>query len=168
MQSIAGHTQQVFHDLLLGLGWLTGPLLAVAAILLSLNAFVILTSMTLPTGSRRPYRRRARLHIGLLTSVSSLGAWATLALSGIATWELLKLLSTGPTEAWRGFRDHGAGQIEISMLLAAVVIALASRWHRESIAGTSHFTLQHVLRCQAIRMGFLAAPLCLLTFSLSV
>jgi len=141
--------------------WLSATMVAVMALAAVPLAFVILTSMTFPTQVRRASTRRARLHHALLTKISALGAWTTLAFAYVALWRLLRLAADGPGAAFAAFRSHGAGMAELLILIGCLIIALAARWHRESIAGTTHFTAARAMQCQTFRLGFLAAPLLL-------
>lgn len=162
MQSTFQEVHQRLQAAIMDVEWVTTPIVATLIPFMAITALFILASMTLPTGPRRPRRLRARLHITLASSISTLAALATLGLASIAVAGLARLVADGLPSAWQAYQSHGSGQAELLMLLACVVLALLSRWHREVIAGTTHFTLSHVLRCQALRSVFLATPLLLI------
>jgi len=148
--------------------WLSAAMVAVLALAITFLAVIILTSMTLPTDPRRAATRRARLHRTLLAKISTLSAWITLAFACLATWRLLRHAAEGPAAALAAFRSHNTGLVEFLVLLGCLAIAFAARWHREVIAGATHFTTVQAMRCQALRLGFLAAPLLLVNlFSLA-
>jgi hypothetical protein len=147
--------------------WLTAPLVAALVLAIALLALLILTSMTLPTDPRRAVSRRARLHRAVLSKISSLSAWITLAFACLAVWRLLRLSAEGPSAALAALRSEQAGLVDLTILAGCLAIAFAARWHRELIAGATHFTAVQAMRCQAFRLGFLAAPLLLVNlFSL--